>query len=128
MTKRQQSSIRKRLNQLMRDRTACEQVAMESGPMAAASFLERTVRPNQPQPYCYLSASIDGESRHRYVSLKQAATWRRRAERWKQFSQAMAQWVKLNREIEALLRTLGQERCVPLPQAPSGAARRRGKP
>jgi hypothetical protein len=128
MTKRQLSSIRKRLNKLMRERAACEQVAMEPGSMVAASFLERTVRPNQPQPYCYLSASIEGESRHRYVPLKQAATWRRRAQQWRQFSQAMARWVKLNGQIETLLRTLGQERCVPLPQAPSGSGRRRGKP
>lgn len=128
MTKRQLSSIRKQLRQLMRDRAACEQIAMEPGPMVAASFLERTVRPNQPQPYCYLSASIDGESRHRYVPLKQAATWRARAQRWRQFSQAMARWVKLNGQIETLLRTLGQERCVPLPQASSASERRHGKP
>jgi hypothetical protein len=128
MTKRQLSSIREQLNKLLRDRAACEQIAMEPGPMVAASFLERTVRPNQPQPYCYLSASIEGVSRHRYVPLKQAATWRRRAQRWRQFSQAMAQWVKLNGQIETLLRTLGQERCVPLPQASCASERRRGKP
>ncbi len=128
MTKRQLSSIRKRLSQLLRDRAACEQIAMEPEPMVAASFLERTVRPNQPQPYCYLSASIEGESRHRYVPLKQAATWRGRAQRWRQFSQAMARWVKLNDQIETLLRTLGQERCVPLPQASCASGRRRGKP
>ena len=103
---------------------------MDSPPMVAASLLERTFRPGQPQPYCYLSASIHGESRHRYVPTAQAHTWRRRAERWRQFSQAMTRWVKSNREIEQLLRSLGRERCVPLPKATArkpATRRRRGK-
>jgi len=124
MNKRQLSTMRKRVNELVSERTACEHRAMDSTPMVAASFLERTFRSGQPKPYCYLSASIDGESRHRYVPAAQASTWRRRAERWQQFSQAMARWVKVNREIEALLRTLGERRCVALPQ---GAARKRAR-
>ena len=122
--------MRKRLSQLLRERSACEHMAMDSPPMVAASFLERTFRPSQPKPYCYLSASIDGESRHRYVPAAQTHTWRRRAERWQHFGQAMARWVKVNREIEQLLRALGRERCVPLPKASarkSPARRRRGK-
>jgi hypothetical protein len=117
MNKRRLSSMRKRLRQLLTERAACEQIAMDSPPMVAASFLERTFRPGQPQPYCYLSASINGKSRHRYVPMAQAPTWRRRAERWQQFSHAMTRWVKCNREIEQLLRSLGRERCVPLPKA-----------
>ena len=130
MTSPKLSALRKRLTQLVAQRADCERIAMDAAPMVAASFLERTVRPHQPRPYCYLSASIHGESRHRYVPLAQAHTWRRRAERWRQFSHAMARWVKINREIEQLLRTIGRERCVDLPQATGRSSpmrRRRGK-
>ena len=128
MNKRKLSSRRKRLNQLVAERTACERIAMDSAPMVAACFLERIFRPDQPRPYGYLSASINGESRHRYVPAAQAHTWRRRAERWHEFSQAMARWVKANREIQALLRSLGRERCVPLPKGkPPKPTRRRGR-
>jgi hypothetical protein len=118
------SALRKRLTQLFEERADCERIAMAAPPMVAGAFLERTVRPDQPRPYCYLSASIHGESRHRYVPVSQAHTWRRRAQRWQQFSRAMTRWVKINQEIEQLLRTLGRERCVPLPK---GAARRPAK-
>jgi len=126
MNKRQLSALRKRLHQLMDERAGYEQTAMDSGPMVAASLLERTFRPDQPQPYCYLSASVNGKSRQRYVPLAQAHTWRRRAERWQHFSQAMAGWVKVNRDIETILRSLGRGRCVPLPQGtPRKRTRRR---
>jgi len=117
--------MRKRLNQLIDERATYEQIAMDSAPMVAASFLQRTFRPDQPQPYCYLSASINGESRHRYAPMAQARTWRRRAERWHQFSQAMARWAKVNREIETLLRALGRGRCVSLPKATARKPARR---
>lgn len=129
MNRTQLSQMRKRVRTLVAERAECERTAMESVPMVAASFLQRTVRPDQPKPYCYLSASIDGTSRHRYVPASQSRTWQRRAERWRQFSHAMARWVKLNREIEALLRKLGRERCVPLPppSSPPASTPRRGR-
>jgi len=96
--------------------------------MVAASFLARKSRPEQKHSYYYLSASIEGESRHRYVPLKEAATWRRRAQRWQQFSIAMAKWVKLNREIEKGLRAMGRERCVPLPKGTPRGPHRRDEP
>jgi len=128
MSRQNLSSMRKRLGELVRQRAACERIAMGTGPMVAASFLERIMRPGQPGPYYYLSASVDGESRHRYVPLAEAHIWRRRAERWREFSHAMARWVKLNREIEALLRSMGRERCVPLPRASARkSSQRRGR-
>jgi len=127
MNKAKLSKWRTRLRQLAQERSQCERIAMQSSPMVAASFLERRFRPQQKQPYCYLSASIEGRSRHRYVPLKEARTWRSRAARWQQFSVAIAKWVRLNRECEALLRAMGRERCVPLPKGrqPSHTSRRK---
>ena len=117
MDKERLSQMRKRLRQLFHERAQCEQLVMESTPMVAASLLTRTFRDTQKHPYYYLSASIKGCSRHRYVPLSEASTWQSRAQRWKQFSHAMARWVKLTREIETTLRELGRERCVPLPRS-----------
>ena len=125
MHKERLSQMCKRLRQLFHERTQCEQLVMESTPMVAASLLTRTVRDTQKHPYYYLSASIEGRSRHRYVPLNEARTWQGRAQRWQQFSHAMARWVKLTREIETTLRALGQERCVPLPEGQKPRRRQR---
>jgi hypothetical protein len=63
----------------------------------------------------YLSASIQGESRHRYVRKGEVPYWRKRATVWRSFIKAMASWVKVNREIEKELREIGRWRCEPLP-------------
>ncbi len=63
----------------------------------------------------YLSASIRGESRHRYIRKGEVEYWRRRASSWKRVIQAMASWVEVNKEIERELREIGRLRCEPLP-------------
>lgn len=87
---------------------------MGRSPMVAASFMRRRLSPNAPLVY-YLSASIRGESRHRYVRKSEVEYWRRRAYTWKKFSQAIASWVKVNKEIEKGLREIGRLRCEELP-------------
>ena len=87
---------------------------MGRSPMVAASFMPRRPRPGAPVVY-YLSASIQGESRHRYVRKEEAQYWRKRALTWRRFMKALASWVKLNREIEKELREVGRLRCEPLP-------------
>ncbi len=87
---------------------------MGRSPMVAASFMPRKLRAGGPVVY-YLSASIAGESRHRYVRKGEVPYWRRRALNWRGFMRAMASWVKVNREIEKELRELGRLRCEPLP-------------
>ena len=82
--------------------------------MVRASFLSRKLRPGAPIVY-YLSASIQGESRHRYVRKGEVQYWRKRATAWREFMKAMASWVKVNREIEKELREIGRLRCEPLP-------------
>ena len=87
---------------------------MERYPMVAASFLSRRIRTGSPIVY-YLSASINGESRHRYVRKGDIEYWRNRAYAWRRFIKAMASWVKVNREIEKELREIGRLRCEGLP-------------
>jgi hypothetical protein len=95
---------------------------MGRGPMVAASFMPRRLRPGAPVVY-YLSASIQGESRHRYVRKGEVQYWRRRALIWRGFMKAMASWVKVNREIEKELREIGRLRCEPLPGGGKGGRR-----
>lgn len=114
MKAEQLSQRRKRIHQLIGQRERCERVAMGRPPMVAASFLIRHLPPTG-RVACYLAASLEGIVRHRYVRKAQRAYWQKRAQQWQRFSQAMAKWVKLNRQIEAELRALGEARCEPLP-------------
>jgi len=87
---------------------------MGRSPMVAGSFIPRRFRSGAPVVY-YLSASIEGESRHRYVRKEEVGYWGQRAAAWKKFIQAMAAWVKVSKEIEKALRKIGRLRCGPLP-------------
>jgi hypothetical protein len=87
---------------------------MERSALVAASFIPRRFKPGGPVAY-YLSASIRGESRHRYIRQGEREYWRQRALAWRRFMKAMASWVKVNKEIEKELREIGRLRCEPLP-------------
>jgi hypothetical protein len=110
---------RQKVSLLIRKRARFEQIAMGRGPMVAASFMPRKLRPGGPVVY-YLSASIQGESRHRYVRKGEVQYWRKRALGWRGFMKALASWVKVNREIEKELREIGRLRCEPLPGGKRG--------
>ena len=105
---------RKKVSLLSRKRGQLERVAMGRSPMVAGSFMARKLRPGGPVVY-YLSASVQGESRHRYVRKGEVEYWRKRALAWRRYMKAMASWVKVNREIEKELRGIGRLRCEPLP-------------
>ena len=113
---------RKKVDLLMRKRAQLERVAMGRSPMVAASFMPRRLRPGGPLVY-YLSASVRGESRHRYVRKGEVEYWRKRALAWRGVMKAMASWVKVNREIEKELREIGRLRCEPLPGGGGGEGR-----
>jgi hypothetical protein len=113
---------RKKVSLLIQKRARFERVAMGRSPMVAASFMPRRLRPGGPLGY-YLSASIQGESRHRYVRKGEVQYWRKRAGAWRGFMKAMASWVKVNREIEKGLREIGRLRCEPLPGGEKGGRR-----
>jgi hypothetical protein len=105
---------RKKASLLMRKRRQLERIAMGRSAMVAASFMPRRLKPGGPVAH-YLSASIEGESRHRYVRRAEVEYWHKRAVAWQDFMKAMASWVKVNREIEKELREIGRLRCDPLP-------------
>ena len=105
---------RQKVSLLIRKRARLERIAMGRSPMVAASFMPRKLRSEAPIVY-YLSASIQGESRHRYVRKREVSYWRKRALAWRGFMKAMASWVKVNQEIEKELREIGRLRCEPLP-------------
>ena len=105
---------RQKVSLLIRKRARFERIAMGRSSMVAASFMPRKLRPGGPVVH-YLSASIQGESRHRYVRKGELQYWRKRATAWRGFIKAMASWVKVNREIEKELREIGRLRCEPLP-------------
>ena len=113
---------RKKIQILRRKRNRLEAIGMGRTPMVAASFMPRRPRPSGPVVY-YLSASIRGESRHRYVRKEEVGYWRRRALAWRGFVKAMASWVKVNKEIEKELREIGRLRCEALP---GGGRKREG--
>jgi hypothetical protein len=110
---------RKKIEVLRRKRNRLEAIAMGRSPMVAASFMPRRLRPGAPVVY-YLSASIQGESRHRYVRKGEVEYWRKRATVWRRFMKATASWVKVNKEIEKELREIGRLRCEPLPGGKRG--------
>jgi hypothetical protein len=116
------SSHRKKASLLMRKRAQLERIAMGRSPMVAASFMPRRLKPGGPVAH-YLSASIQGESRHRYVRKAEVEYWRKRALAWQGFMEAMASWVKVNRDIEKELREIGRLRCEPLPGGGKGGRR-----
>jgi hypothetical protein len=113
---------RQKVSLLIRKRARFEQIAMGRSPMVAACFMPRRLRPGGPIVY-YLSASIQGESRHRYIRKGEVAHWRKRATAWRGFMKAMASWVKVNREIEKGLREIGRLRCDRLPGGGRGGYR-----
>ena len=114
MNLRKISLRRKKVEILVRKRNRLERIAMGRSPMVAASFMPRRLRPGGPVVY-YLSASIKGESRHRYIRKGEVEYWRKRASAWRRFMKAMVSWVKVSKEIEKELREIGRLRCEALP-------------
>jgi len=86
---------------------------MDFRPMVQASLIERHFKPGQAPKY-YLSIPTTPYSWHMYVRKDQLDHYRRRAQAWREFSNAMSDWVKTNKEIERLLRQLGKGRCEKL--------------
>lgn len=99
----------KRIRGLIKERAKREAVILRRRPMVAASLCRRA------NDTYYLSASIDGESRHRYVRKADLKYWKGLAEEWKVYSVAIAEWVVINTDIEHSLRAFGKNRAVYLP-------------
>jgi len=110
MTKLQLARLRQRLREFKARRTALEYICMKPYAMVAASLLERRFRPGAPPAY-YLSIPSPQTSRHRYVRKADVEIMRRQTGAWREFSRAMSEIVRLDRQIEQLLRKIGKGRC-----------------
>jgi hypothetical protein len=82
---------------------------MAHHPMVAGSFIKRRFKTGQTA--YFLSIPTPQNSWHRYVRKAEVEDFRRRAGAWSEYVNAMAEWVKTNKEIERLLRHLGKGRC-----------------
>jgi hypothetical protein len=110
MLRLQLARARQRVHELKARRNTLEHLALQHHAMLAASLLERRFRPGAPAAY-YLSIPSPQTSRHRYVRKADVELVRRQTGAWREFSSAMAEWVRLNGEIERLLRQVGKGRC-----------------
>lgn len=112
MTKNQLALLRQKVHLLMMRRSGLERVAMGFVPMLAASLLERHFRKNGPAAYYLSIPHPQTTSRHRYVRKADVEMIQRQTGAWREFSQAMAEWVRVNGEVERLLRRIGEGRCL----------------
>ena len=113
MTKLQLAKIRQRFRALKARRTALEYIAMAPQPMVQASLIQR--RFGGGQAVChYLSIPTPKDKWHRYVRKDELDYFRRRTDRWREYVHAMAEWVRIDKQIERLLRQLGKGRCEKL--------------
>ena len=112
MSKNQLTVLRQKIRLFSGRRFSLERTAMGFIPMLAASLLERRFRKNAPVAHYLSIPNPGGTSRHRYVRKADVDIIRRQTEAWREFSQAMAEWVRVNREVERLLRRIGEGRCV----------------
>jgi len=113
MTKLKLAKLRQEVHRLKGRRSTLERIAMSFVPMVAASFIERQFRPGGAPAY-YLSIPTPRKAWHRYVRKDEVDYFRRRAEHWREYVNAMAEWVRVEREIERRLRALGKGRCEKL--------------
>jgi len=112
MTRNQLAIIRQKVRLLTGRRFSLERTALGFVPMLPASLLERRFRKNGAAAYYLSIPHSQTTSRHRYVRKADIEAVRRQTEAWREFSRAMAEWVRVNSEVERLLRRLGEGRCV----------------
>lgn len=68
------------------------------------------IYPDGPPAY-YLSIPTQQNSWQRYVRKAELEHFRRRADHWREFVNAMAEWVRVSKQIERHLRAIGKGRC-----------------
>lgn len=115
------SRLRQLVNNCRQECAQQEDIAMGRKPMVAGAFIRRE------NGACYLSASIKGESRHRYVRKAEQEYWEQRAREWRRYGRAMAGWVKVKKGVEEMLREIGRLRCEELPKGNRKRAKRKAK-
>ena len=110
MTKFRLAKLRQEARALKARRNVLEHIAMQHNELLAAYLLERHLRPKAPAAH-YLSVPTPRGSRHLYVRKAAVEGVRRQTDAWREFSRAMAEWVRINKKIEGVLRQIGSGRC-----------------
>lgn len=110
MTKLQLAKLRQEVGRLKARRNVLEHIAVGHKQLMAAYLLERRLRPGAPVAH-YVSVPTRQGSRHLYVRKAAVEEVRRQTDAWREFSHGMAEWVRINKKIEVLLRQLGSGRC-----------------
>lgn len=110
MTSLQLSKLRQEVRALKARRNVLEHIAMQHNQLMAAYLLERRLRPRAPVAH-YVSVPTPEGSRHLYIRKAAVEEVRRQTDAWREFSKAMAEWVRVNKQIEDALRRLGSGRC-----------------
>ena len=103
--------MRQEIRLLAGRRATLEGIAMGFVSMMQASLLERHFRKGWSPAY-YLSVPHKGGSRHKYVRKAEVEVVSRQTAAWREFSGALAEWVRISRKIESLMRRIGVGRCV----------------
>jgi len=110
MTKLQLAKLRQKFRALKARRTALEYIALAPHSMVQGCLIQRRFRGGQAICH-YLGIPTPQGSWPRYVRKDELDYFRRRTARWREFTGAMAEWVRINKEIAPLLRQLGKGRC-----------------
>lgn len=114
MTKLKLAKLRQQVRALKGRRSALERIAMAPYSMAPASLIQRRFRPGGPVYYYLSIPTPENVAWHGYVRKDDVDYYRRHTAHWREFVNAMAEWVRVNKEIERRLRLLGKGRCEKL--------------
>lgn len=117
------SGVRKTIGALRAKRKKLEAGLLRSRRMLDACLIERYALAGgkrRRSPAYYLSRKVGGKTKLTYVQKAERARVRRATEAWREFSSAMAQWVKVNRQLEGGLRQLGRVQVVSSPREAIG--------
>ncbi len=111
INQKQASSNRKRIVELRRQQDKLEEKLLKRRDMIRASLVKRflgTREEKRKKPYWYLSRAIAGKTILRYVRFSDLWKVSKKTKAWKDFSSTLAEWVKVTRHLEKLLRQLGE--------------------
>jgi hypothetical protein len=102
---RQLAELRLRREKLEKKLLACQQSMIEACLVARLELAGGKLRKT---PAFYLSRKLKGKTKLTYVRKNQLAAVRQGADRWREFSSTLAEWVKLIARMEKLFRDLGK--------------------
>jgi len=97
--------------ELRKQRDKLEEELLKRRHMIRASLVKRflgTTEKKRERAYWYLSRAMAGKTMLSYVRFSDLWKVSKKTKAWKEFSSTLAQWVKVTRYLEKLLRQLGE--------------------